>query len=321
MDPVMLHRSSPRPVHPVVLAIAAMTCMQTGAAISVPLFAVLGVAGTTWLRLALSALVLLVVARPRGLGRDQLAASAALGVVMAANAVLFAASTERIPLGVAVAVEFCGPLGVAAVTGRRHGTGSLRWPALALVGVAVLTRPWRIGTIDGTTWAGLGLAAAAAVGWACYILLTAHVGRRTEGLDGLAVAFTVAALVLAPFGAGRAWDAVAAHDVSTLGRCALAAALVPLAAFGLEMAALRRMQPAVFGVWAALEPAFGTLAGLVVLGQQIAPAQLPGVALVVLAGMGSQAGASARRRSRAPSAGSAPASATTDDADAVLVPV
>ena len=274
---------------PVGLAIAAMASVQLGAAVSVPLFSTIGVAGTTWLRLTVAAVVLLTVVRPRRLSRAQLGAAAMLGLVLGSNAVIFAAATDRIPLGVVVAVEFCGPLSLAALSTRAGSRiGRVLWPLVALGGVVILTRPWQIGGTDGAqTWIGLALAVAAAVGWAGYIVLTAHIGSRSEGFAGLAVALAVGALVLAPFGAGPVWTTVHEQHWSALARCGLAALLVPLAAFTLEMATLRRMPAAVFGVWMALEPVFAALAGLL-LGQAVALRQLPGFVLVVLAGVATQ---------------------------------
>src|SRR5664280_2620339 len=122
---------------PIAAVLASMTSVQIGSAVSVPLFATLGVAGTTWLRLTLAAVVLLVVARPRALTLRDLLPPAALGLVMAANAVAFSSATDRIPLGVTVAVEFCGPLSVAAVHARAGGIRRLSWPLCALVGVLI----------------------------------------------------------------------------------------------------------------------------------------------------------------------------------------
>ncbi len=273
----------------VVAVLTAMAAVQIGAAVSVPLFDTFGVAGTTWLRLTVAALVLLAVARPRGMHRRDVAAAAGLGVVMAANAVLFSAATDRIPLGTVVAVEFCGPLGVAAWGARGGGARRALWPALALAGVLLITRPWGIdGTQARSVWLGLGAAALAAAGWAGYIVLTAHVGRSTQGLGGLAVAVAASAVALTPLGALEAWDGLQGEDGArrALASVVLAALLVPLSAYALEMTALRHLDQGVFGVWMALEPAIGTVAGLALLGQHVAPAQLPGVLLVVAAGVG-----------------------------------
>jgi inner membrane transporter RhtA len=280
---------------PVVAVLTAMACVQVGSAVAVPVFGVFGVVGTTWLRLTVAAVVLLAIAPPRGMGRADLAGAGALGVVMAANSVAFSCATDRIPLGTTVAVEVCGPLALAAGRSRGRGPARLLWPALALVGVVLVTRPWRIGDAA-AVWQGLGFAAAASVGWALYIVLTARVGRNSEGLRGLSVAVTSAAVVLAPFGIATlaaqrtagAWGASGdgSGDWSPAGRVVLAALLVPLAAFALEMTALRRLETGVFGVWMALEPAMGTAVGLVLLDQHVAAAAVPGVLLVVLAGIG-----------------------------------
>jgi inner membrane transporter RhtA len=261
------------------------------------------VVGTTWLRLTFAAAVLTVVLAARGgvprMGRRDLPAGA-LGVVMAFNAVAFSAATDRIPLGVAVAIEFTGPLSVAAFGARGGGVRRAAWPLVALIGVVTLTRPWAVGgaTTSGT-WLGLGFAAAAGAGWAAYIVLMAHVGRRSEGLTGLWLALAVAAVVLAPAGLSRAWPGMRAaatghsQAVGALLTCGLAALLVPLAAYALETVALRRLDRGVFGVWMALEPAIGALVGLLLLGQRPTLWQWPGFGLVVAAGIGAQRAGSA----------------------------
>ena len=293
---------------PVACVLASIGSVQVGAALSISLFGVLGTAGTTWLRLLVAAVVLLVVARPRGMRRGDVAAAALLGVVTAGNTLAFSAATDRVALGTVVAVEFCGPLAVAAFGARGRGAARLVWPALALVGVAAITTPWRIGAAGGArVWIGLALAGVAAVGWAGYIVLTAHVGRRSEGLQGLAVSMATAAAVLTPLGALQAWPVLRAAASGADGdaraalvRLGVAALLVPLAAYALEMTALRRLDQGVFGVWMALEPAVGTAAGWAVLGQRPSPAQLPGVLLVVLAGVGAARGGTSPARAAAP---------------------
>jgi inner membrane transporter RhtA len=320
--------NGPRSGHlvPAGLVVASMSSVQVGSALAVSLFAALGVVGTTWLRLAVAAVILLLVARPRGLTRRAAGAAGLLGLVMGGMAVAFSSATSRVPLGVAVAVEFCGPLALAAAGARSKGLrggaadtgvtagrnvegitgGRLRalipwlWPLLATAGVAVLTRPWALGGVQAArTWAGVGFAALAAAGWAAYIVLTAHVGRHSHGMEGLALAVAVAALALAPVGVVQAWPtlAAAAHAsppaLTVLLRCVLAALLVPLGAYVLEMIALRRVQAGVFGVWMALEPALGALAGLLMLGQHLAVWQVPAVIAVVAAGVGAARSASA----------------------------
>lgn len=139
----MSGRSGPGvPVPPWGLALAAMFSVQLGSALSVELIETVGPAGTAWLRLTMGALVFVVIARPpwREVRRPDVPVLLGLGVATGLVTILFLAAIERIPLGTAVAVEFLGPLTVAAV--RSHTRLALVWPALALVGVALLTRPW-----------------------------------------------------------------------------------------------------------------------------------------------------------------------------------
>jgi len=287
--------------------LTSMTSVQIGAAWSVSLYDRFGPAGTTWLRLAVAAGLLLAVVRPDLRRHRELRAAGVLGLVMAANAVLFAEALDRVPLGVTVAIEFCGPLSVAAIGARAGGARRLAWPLLALAGVLLVTRPWQIGT-DGTaaTWIGLACAGLAGVGWAAYILLLARVGRAGQGASGLAVALSVAAVALTPFGwfqASAGLHAAASGDggaLGALGRCALLALLMPLAAYSLEMVALRRMDSGVFGVWMAGEPVIGATAGLLLLGQPVDWVQLPGFALVVGAGVGAERASPIARRAERP---------------------
>lgn len=273
------------PVPPWALAFAAMLSVQLGSALSVDLIDTVGPAGTAWLRLSLGALLLLAVARPplRAVRRADLPALLGLGVSSGLVTVAFLAAIERIPLGTAVAVEFLGPLTVAAV--RSHSTRALAWPALALLGVVGLTEPWH-GGVDG---AGLGFAALAAVGWAAYIVLTQQVGDRFPGISALSLTVPVAAVTAAVLGVPQA----AGHlSVEVLLVAAGLALLLPVLPYALEMLALRRMTSTAFGTLMALEPAMGVLLGLLVLAQQPSPVQLVGIVLVVLAGAGAQRGGS-----------------------------
>jgi inner membrane transporter RhtA len=268
------------------LALGAMAAVQLGASLAVQAFDTFGVAGTTWLRLTVAAVFLLVVAFPREVTRQQLGPAALLGVSMAGSSVLFASATDRVPLGVAVAVEFCGPLGVAVATSMRRGAARLLLPLAALTGVVLLTEPWSLGG-SGQRWVGLACAAGAGACWACYIVLTAKVGQVMEGVRGLSVAVPVAAALLTPIGLPGVLRADG-DLVTAAAWCVAAALLVPLSAFALEMTALRTMPPAVFGTWMSLEPAFGVVVGLAVLSQPVHPWQVPGFALVVLAGVVTQ---------------------------------
>jgi inner membrane transporter RhtA len=262
------------------MALAAMVLVQLGLAASVGLLDRIGPEGAAWLRLSWAGVILLVLVRPRirSFSRASLLTTVALGVVTAGITILFMAAVARLPLGTASALEFLGPLGVAVVRGRR---GTKLWPALAAVGVVLLTEPWH-GTID---LVGVGYALAAAVCWAAYILLTQRVGDGVPGLQGLAVSMPVAALV-ASLVAGPAVFGALTWELLAIG---VGLALVlPVVPFALELLALRRLTAAAFGTLMSLEPAFAVVIGLVLLGQVPGWAPLAGIAFVVAAGIGAE---------------------------------
>lgn len=271
------------------LAVAAMFSVQLGSALSVPLISQVGPGGTAWLRLSAGALIFLAIARPRGVRRSDLPALIGLGVTTGLMTTFFLAAITRIPLGTSVAIEFLGPLGVAALLS--HDRRALLWPALALAGVLLLTEPWQ-GAVN---LAGIGFAVGAGIGWALYIVLTRHIGDRFTGLQGLSLTIPIAAATAAVAGIPQA----AGHITATTLAAALGlAVLLPVLPFALEMTALRHMTHAAFGTLMALEPAIGVLLGLVVLHQHPGPAQVVGITLVVLAGAGAQRGG--RRRPAPP---------------------
>jgi len=263
------------------LAVAAMLSVQLGAAFSTNLFASVGPAGTSWLRLTMGALVFLAIKRPtlRGVSRHDLVVVLSLGVATGLLTTAFLNAVDRIPLGTAVAIEFLGPLGVAVV--RSHDRRSLVWPALALLGVLLLTEPWQ-GEID---LVGVGFAALSGVCWATYIVLTQQVGDRFSGLEGLSITIPVAAVTAAFFGVPQAWGHLTWQVLAAAFGLAL---LLPVIPFSLELLALRRLTTAAFGTLMALEPAIGVVAGVVILGQVPHALQVVGVVLVVTAGVGAE---------------------------------
>lgn len=268
---------------PWVLAMMAMFSVQLGSALSVGLIAEVGPAGTAWLRLSMGALIFLVIGRPplRSIRRADVPSLLLLGVTSGLMTVAFLAAIERIPLGTAVAIDFLGPLTVAAV--RSHSRRALAWPALALVGVVLLTEPWH-GQVD---LAGIGFAVLAAIGWGAYIVLTQKVGDRFSGFGALSITVSIAALTAAVVGIPQASGNLTPQILlAALGL----AVLLPVLPWALEMAALRRMKPTAFGTLMALEPAMGVLLGLLVLRQDPSPIQLTGILLVVLAGAAAQVG-------------------------------
>lgn len=263
------------------LAVTAMLSVQLGSALSVDLIAIVGSAGTAWLRLTMGALIFLTITRPplRQIRRADLPALVGLGVATGLVTIGFLAAIERIPLGTAVAIEFLGPLTVAAL--RSPTRRALAWPALALAGVVLLTEPLH-GTVNP---AGVAFAAFAAAGWATYILLTQHIGDRFTGITGLSLTVPIAAATAAIPGIPQA----AGHlTPSTLAAALGLALLLPVLPFALEMLALRRMTHTAFGTLMSLEPAFGLLLGLIILHQTPSVVQLAGIATVVCAGAAAQ---------------------------------
>jgi inner membrane transporter RhtA len=269
-------RRAPSPV----LVVGAIGSVQFGAALAKTLFDQLGPAGIVFLRLAFGALLLSVASRPRVSGRTrrELALAAVFGLVLVAMNMSFYEAVDRIPLGVAVALEFVGPLTVALLGSRRRF--DLLWALLALVGIALLTRD---GT-HGLDAFGVLLALLAGGCWGIYIVLNARLGQAFDGASGVALAMCLGALVAAPFGIAAAGSQLLVVRLLALGAAVgLLSSAIP---YSFEAEALRRIAPAVFGVLMSLEPAVAALAGLLVLGQQLAARALVGIVLVVLASIG-----------------------------------
>jgi inner membrane transporter RhtA len=262
------------------LCVLSMSSVQFGAALSAPTMAAYGSLSTTWLRLCWAALVLALLVRPRfrSYSRSHWMAAGALGAAMAGMTLCFFTALQRIPLGLAVAIDFLGPLAVATFAVRR--ARALLWPALAIAGVILLSR-------DRAGWIGepLGvlLACAAALGWGSYIVLMKKTGTLFAGLEGLSVSLIAAALVATPFGLAQSGLHVAGAQVAATAALAL---LVPLLPYALEMVALRHMPAGSFGILMSVEPAIGALAGFVVLNQAMGVLQIAGSLLVVTASVG-----------------------------------
>lgn len=275
------------------MAVIAMLAIQLSNALSMSIVEQVGPAGTTWLRMCFGAVFLMLIARPsiRNLRRKDVPALLALGAATGGMTTFFLSAADRIPLGTAVAIEFLGPLTVAALTSKNRK--ALVWPVLALIGVVLLTEPWH-GRID---LLGVLFALIAGICWGLYNLLTQHVGDRFSGLSGLALTIPISAVVTLPLGLTQ----VVTGDLAwwVLPAAAGIALITPVIAFGLEMAALRRMTHTAFGTLLSIEPAFGVLMGLLVLGQTPAVFQLVGIALVIVAGAAAQRDG-ARQREPAP---------------------
>ena len=262
------------------LVLTAIVSVQVGSSLAKTLFDDLGAAGVTLLRLGLAAALLLVVLRPRvrRWTRASWTAALLLGAAMAGMNLVFYLSLRTVPLGIAVTVEFLGPLLLALVQTRRGV--DLLWAALAAGGVALLG----LDTSNDVPLSGLLLAFVAGLFWAAYIVASARVGQVLPGTDGLAIALAFAALLVLPFGLS---GASAVLDRPALLVAALGVALLSsVISYGLELSALRRIPTQVFGILMSLEPAAAAVAGLVVLGEALGPREVLALVMVSLASGG-----------------------------------
>lgn len=262
------------------LVLVAVGSVQLGGALAATLIPEVGVVGSVALRIAIGAAILLAWARPRLRGRsrsDWVSVATYAGVLTLMN-LTFYASLERLPIGVAVTIEFIGPLTLALVLSRR--AADLVGVAAAAGGVVLVS-----GAVD-TSWSeldllGIALALTAGACWAGYILASRRVGVRFEQIDGLALGLALSTLVMVPLGAITAGGSLLQGDVllKGLGIAILSSALP----YSLELVALRTLRPNVFGILLSLEPAAAALAGLLVLGQTLSAVRIAGMLLVVAA--------------------------------------
>jgi inner membrane transporter RhtA len=266
-----------------------MITVQLGAALAKDLFSSLGPAGVVFLRVGFAALTLLALWRPwrrtnavlAGARRADYAAVVLFGLILALMNFSFYSALDRIPLGIAVTVEFFGPLSVA-VAGSRRALDVL-WAVLALGGILLLAPLGVLGNVPLDPF-GLLLALVAGACWAIYILLTARVGRAFPGGTGLSLAMTVGAVALLPVGIAGAGSALLDPRLLLLGAgVALLSSVVP---YSLEMAALRRISPSAFGVFMSLEPAIAALVGWLVLREALDLRAIIALVLVTTAAIG-----------------------------------
>jgi inner membrane transporter RhtA len=266
---------------PVVLVLVAIASVQFGAGFSATAFDEVGPAGMTLLRLAFAAAVLVAVwrPRPREHTREALRIAVAFGVVVGAMNLTFYEAVDRIPLGIAVTIEFVGPLGVAVVGSRTRL--DVMWVVLAAAGIVLLADPGGAASPDAL---GVVFALAAGACWAAYIVLSQRSGRHFTGATGLAIAMVVATAVpLAPGIAEGGANLLAGEVLAIAFAVAVLSSVIP---YSLETEALRRMPRNVFGVLMSLEPAVAALAGFLVLSQELGARELVAIGLVVAASAG-----------------------------------
>ncbi|QHF25946.1 EamA family transporter [Rathayibacter sp. VKM Ac-2804] len=262
------------------LVLGSIASVQLGASFAVLLFPAAGPIGTVTLRLVFSALVLLVVCRPRvrGYSRSDWATVGAYGLALGGMNACYYEAIARIPQGAAVTLEVLGPLVLSVIAGR--SLVSLLWAALALGGVVVLSQ----GGFSSLDPVGVAFALGAAALWATYIVFAGRTGGRFPRLDGLALALTAGAIVSLPFGIATAGPALVLPPVLLLG---LAVAVLSSALpYALELLALRRLRSSTFSILMALAPGAAALSGFLVLGQRLTAIEAVGIALVVVASVG-----------------------------------
>lgn len=280
-------RTASDAVPPSGLVLLAILSVQMGAGLAKDLFAQLPPSAVVFLRIAMSALIMGVVARPglRGLTRADAGVGVMFGVTLGVMNLSFYESLSRLPMGIAVSIEFLGPLGVAVVASRRRL--DLLWVATAAAGV-VLLAPW--GTAGARiSWAGIGFALVAAACWAAYIVLSAAAGRRFPGTTGLSFALIVSFLLVAPVGVATGGAGLLRPELLLTGLgVGLLSSVIP---YSIELEALRRMPKRVFGILMSLEPAVAALVGLLVLGEVLDAREWAAVACVVAASVGAARGA------------------------------
>lgn len=268
-------------IPPVALVLTGIVSVQFGAAIATTLFDEVGAAGASLLRVVFGAAIMALAfrVRVRGYSAADMRLVVCFGLALGAMNLAFYEALDRIPLGVAVTVEFVGPLSVAVLGSRR--ALDLLWVVLAAAGIVLLANPLGASGIDAL---GLVFALVAGLCWALYIVLAARAGPRFRGADGVTIALVVATVV--PLGPGIAEGGA---DLLRLELLALGAAVGLLSSaipYTLEMEALRRMPRRVFSVLMSVEPAVAALAGLIALGQGLAAHEVVAIALVVAASAG-----------------------------------
>ena len=268
------------------LVVGGIASVQFGSAIAATLFDRIGPGGAVLLRLLTGTMVLSLIWRPRfrATPRRDLILAAGFGLILAGMNLTFYHSIQRIPLGIAVTIEFIGPLGVAVIGSRR--VLDLVWAGLAVAGIVALMH----GDVHSLDPLGVMFAAIAGLLWGAYILVNARLGRAFTDGSGLTMAMFVGTLVAFPFGVAEGGSGLLSVEVLLLGLAVgILSSAIP---YSFELEALRRIATRVFGVLMSLEPAMAALAGFIILGQALSGREALGISLVIAASVGASLGAS-----------------------------
>lgn len=279
-------------IAPILALLASMASVQCGASIAKTLFPLAGPAGTVALRIAFGTVLLCLALRPwrTRIRRDSWLPLGVYGISLGIMNFLFYQALDRLPIGLAVAVEFIGPLAVAVLHSRR--AIDYLWVVIAATGLSLLLPVLHQTHLD---LAGILYALGAGACWALYIVFGQKVGHHL-GPQGVALGSLISALLIVPVGLLDAPATMFSRAVLLPG---LAVALLSTALpYSLDMIALTRLPARTFGVLMSLEPAVGALSGLLFLGERLTPSQWSAILLVIIASGG--AATAARQRIPAP---------------------
>lgn len=275
----------------ILILLVAMVSVQTGASLAKQMFAAVGPQGAAALRLAFASLILLILVRPwRGrLGGAEVRAVLAYGAALGTMNLLFYMALKSLPVGLAVAIEFAGPLCLALATSRRRL--DLVWVGLAVAGIALLLLLGRVtSTVDPV---GVALALGAGGCWAAYIWFGQKLSALLPSIRATALGTCAAAVLVIPIGALHAGASLL--NPALLPFAAGVALLSSVIPYSMEMVAMKRLPTRTFGVLMSLEPGFAALSGLALLGERLSPNQWLGMACVMTASLGAAATARATR--------------------------
>ncbi|WP_160136235.1 EamA family transporter [Chryseobacterium sp. c4a] len=258
----------------------AIICVQGGASIAKQLFPAIGAIGTVTLRIVLSAILLTLINRPKfsQFNAQKWKYCAMYGVGLACMNLIFYMAIQRIPLGLAVTVEFAGPLFLALALSRK--VLDVVWALLACIGILLIV-PWKSDHID---LVGLGLAFLAGIFWAIYIVMGGKVSKIMDGKDAVTTGMLFASLVIIPF---TIWDGAVFNITPAIFAKGLGVAILSSALpFSLEIMALKRLPAKTFSILMSLEPAFAALSGLVFLAEELTFLQWISIGCVIAASIG-----------------------------------